>query len=294
MVVLNTLVYYLVIIPISLLPFPVLYAISDFLFFTFFYLIGYRKKVILQNIINSFPEKSKEEHHAIYKEFYKHFCDLIVESIKAFTISKEEVAKRVVCKNPEAIDKFFDQNRSAIIFGGHFNNWEIFAVGVDALVKHKSVGIYTPLSNLYFDEKMRSTRSRYGLTMISTKKIKRYLDGNKDQLTVTIFGGDQSPSNPRTAHWMNFLNQDTGVQMGAEKFAKAYNTPVVYGRINKEKRGHYSFEFFEITDSPNETAEGEITEKATRLLEKDIKEFPQYWLWSHRRWKHQNPKKNKK
>ena len=107
--------------------------------------------------------------------------------------------------------------------------------------------------------------------------------------TVTIFGGDQSPSNPRSAHWMTFLNQETGVMLGSEKLAKSYNSAVVYGRINKEKRGYYSFEFFEITDAPNETAEGEITEKATRLLEKDIREYPQYWLWTHRRWKHNKP-----
>lgn len=289
MMVFNVLLYYLVIIPISLLPFPVLYGLSNGLYILIYHVIGYRKKVVLQNIKNSFPEKSEKEHIEISKQFYKHFCDLIVESLKAFTISKEEITKRVVCKNPEAIDKYFDQNRSAIIFGGHFNNWEIFAVGVDALVKHKSVGIYTPLSNKYFDEKMRTTREKYGLTMVSQRRIKRVLDENAKIPTVTVFGGDQSPSNPRSAHWMTFLNQETGVMLGAEKLAKSYNSPVVYGRINKEKRGHYSFEFFEITNAPNETKPGEITEKATRLLEKDIREHPQYWLWTHRRWKHKKP-----
>lgn len=289
MAVLSALLYYLVIIPISLLPFPILYLFSDTLFLLIFHVIGYRKKVVLENLNNSFPELSEKERYAICKKFYKHLCDLIVESIKTFTISEKEVRKRVVCKNPEVIDTFYDQNRSAIIFGGHFNNWELFAVAVDALVKHKSVGIYTPLSNKYFDNKMRETRSKYGLTMISTKKIKRYLDTHQNELTVTIFGGDQSPSNPRTAYWMKFLNQETGVQMGAERFAKQYNTPIVYGRINKEKRGYYSFEFFEITDNPIETKEGEITKKATLLLEKDIKALPQYWLWSHRRWKHKKP-----
>lgn len=289
MIILNVLLYYLVIIPISLLPFPVLYAISDTLYILFYYVIGYRKKVIFQNISNSFPERSEKERIEICKKFYRHFCDLIVESLKTFTISKKEVLKRVVCKNPEAVDKYFDQGRNVIIAGGHFNNWEIFAVAVDSILKHKTVALYTPLSNKYFDEKMRSTRGKYGLTMISTKKIKRYFEENPNDVTITVFGFDQSPSNPRSAHWMTFLHQDTGFQFGIEKFAKEYDSIVVYGRINKEKRGHYSFEFFEITTTPKETPHGEIVEKAAQFLEKDIRALPQYWLWSHRRWKHKRP-----
>ncbi len=289
MIVLNILLYYLVIIPISILPFSVLYGISDFLYVLFYYVIDYRKKIIVQNINNSFPEKSEKERIEICKKFYKHFCDLIVESLKAFTISEKEVLKRVVCKNPEAVNKYFEQGRSVIIAGGHYNNWEIFAVAVDAIIKHKTVGIYTPLSNKYFDEKMRTTRSKYGLLMISTKKVKRYLDENINIPTALIFGFDQSPSNPKSAYWMTFLNQDTGVQFGTEKFAKEYNIPVVYGRINKEKRGYYSFEFYDVTDTPKETAHGQITETINRHLEKDIRALPQYWLWSHRRWKHKKP-----
>jgi KDO2-lipid IV(A) lauroyltransferase len=280
-----------VIIPISILPFPVLYGISDFLYILFYYGIGYRKKIIFQNISNSFPEKSEKERIEICKKFYKHFCDLIVESLKTFTISEKEVLERVVCKNPEGVNKYFEQKRSVIIAGGHYNNWEIFAVAVDALIKHKTVGIYTPLSNKYFDEKMRATRSKYGLLMISTKKIKRYIENNSKEPMAIIFGFDQSPSNPKSAHWMTFLNQDTGVQFGTEKIAKEFNIPVVYGRINKEKRGHYSFEFFDVTDTPRETAYSEITENINRHLEKDIRDAPQYWLWSHRRWKHKKPEK---
>jgi KDO2-lipid IV(A) lauroyltransferase len=289
MIIFNLLLYYLVIIPVSLLPFPLLYGFSDFLYLTIYYGVGYRKKVVLQNIRNSFPEKSEQECITISKKYYRHFCDLVVESLKAFTISEKQVAKRVVCTNPEVIDKYFDQKRSVIIAGGHYNNWEIFAVAVDALIKHSTVGIYTPLSNKFFDEKMRSTRSKYGLEMISTKEIKRFLNTNKHRLTATIFGSDQSPSNPKSAYWMTFLNQDTGVQFGAEKFAKEYNYPVIYGRLNKVKRGHYTLDFVDITDSPQTAAHGEIIEKITHLLEKDIQAAPQYWLWTHRRWKHKRP-----
>lgn len=291
MIVFNVLLYYLLIIPISLLPFPLLYGLSDSLYILFYHVSGYRKKIVLQNIRNSFPEKSEKEHIDISKKFYKHFCDLVVESLKTFTISEKEVSKRMVCNNPEVINKYYDQKRSVIIAGGHYNNWELFAVAVDGLIKHKTAGIYKPLSNKYFDAKMCSTRGKYGLSMVSTKEVKRFMDDNINTLTATIFGTDQSPSNPNNAYWMKFLSQDTGVLFGTEKFAKEYNYPVIYGRLNKEKRGYYSLDFIDVTDAPQETAYGEITEKVTNLLEKDIQAIPQYWLWTHRRWKHKRPER---
>jgi Kdo2-lipid IVA lauroyltransferase/acyltransferase len=286
MIIVNLLLYYLVIIPVSLLPFPLLYGFSNLLYYGFYYVFGYRKQVISDNIRRAFPEKSEEERKIICKRFYRHFCDLILESIKAFTISEKEVKKRVVCKNPELVNKYYDRGKSVIIAGGHFNNWEIFAVAVDMLIKHQAIGIYKPLTSSYFDRKMYQTRSKYGLYMISTKIVKQVFDEEIKNLTATIFAIDQSPSNPDKAHWMKFLNQDSAVLTGTEKYAREYNYPVLYGRINKEKRGYYSFELFEVTDHPLETKEGEITEMITHMLEKDINAAPEYWLWSHRRWKH--------
>jgi Kdo2-lipid IVA lauroyltransferase/acyltransferase len=285
----SRLLYYCVIIPISRLPFPFLYGLSSFVYFILYKVVGYRKKVVLGNIQRSFPEKTAKEHQEICDKFYSHFCDLILESIKTFTISEKQVLKRVVCKNPELINKYFDQKRSVIIAGGHLSNWELFAVAIDTLIKHKTIGIYKPLTNKYFDAKMRNTRSRFGLYMISTKIVKQVYEEEKNNLTATIFAIDQSPSNANNCHWMTFLNQDTGVLFGTEKFAKEYDQPVLYGRINKEKRGYYSFELFETFDHPKETQTGELTEMVTRLLEKDIIATPQYWLWSHKRWKHKRP-----
>lgn len=285
----SRLLYYCVIIPISRLPFPLLYGLSSFVYLILYKVVGYRKKVVLGNIQRSFPEKTAKEHQEICDKFYSHFCDLILESIKTFTISEKQVLKRVVCKNPELINKYFDQKRSVIIAGGHLSNWELFAVAIDTLIKHKTIGIYKPLTNKYFDAKMRNTRSRFGLYMISTKIVKQVYEEEKNNLTATIFAIDQSPSNANNCHWMTFLNQDTGVLFGTEKFAKEYDQPVLYGRINKEKRGYYSFEFFETVDHPKETQTGELTEMVTRFLEKDIIATPQYWLWSHKRWKHKRP-----
>lgn len=281
--------YYVIIVPISRLPFSILYTISSTLYFIFYYLSGYRKRVVMQNIRKSFPDKPEKEQIRICKLFYKHFCDLTFESLKIFSIRESDVRKRMVCENPEVVDRYFAQGRSVILAGGHYNNWELFAVAVDDMVKHQTIGIYKPMTNLFFDQKMRMTRSKYGLRMISTKIVRRVFEEEKENLTMTIFGVDQSPPLTSNSYWMKFLNQDTGVLYGAERYAKEFNYPVVFGRINKIRRGYYSFEFVDVTEFPQQTAFGEITEKVTRLLEQDIIHAPQYWLWTHKRWKHKRP-----
>src|SRR6478609_6781504 len=279
---LNNLFYYGLIIPVSRLPFPLLYGLSDFMYLVIYHGVGYRKKVVLKNIRNSFPTKTDAEHTEIARKFYRHFCDLTLESLKVFTISEKDIHERMVLKNPGVIDKFFNQGKSVIVAGGHYNNWELFAVAIDSLVKHQTIAIYKPLTSQYFDEKMRQTRSKYGLRMISTKIVKEVFESERKNLTATIFGVDQSPPYTAKAHWMTFLNQETGVLFGAEKYAKEYNYPVIFGRIHKVKRGYYSFELETVTDEPTQAGQGEIMEKITRLLERDIIDKPEFWLWSHK------------
>jgi len=284
----NVLFYYGILIPISYLPYPVLYVLSDGLYVLLFRIVGYRKAVVVKNINNSFPERSEAERLQIAGAFYEHLCDLIVESIKVFTISEKQIHQRMKIVNPEYIDRFFTKNQSVILAGGHYNNWELFAVAIDAAIKHQAVAIYKPLSNLYFDEKMRSSRGKYGLKMISTKATKQEFE-KTDSLRVIIFGIDQFPGSHRNCYWANFLNQDTAMIFGTEKYAKEYNYPVLSGRINKVKRGHYEFEFTDAIETPQTTGYGEITERINHLLENDIILKPQYWLWSHKRWKLPRP-----
>jgi len=286
MILFSYLLYYLVIIPISLIPFPLLYLLSDFLFIVFYSILGYRKKIVVGNISKSFPENSKQEINEITKLFYKHFCDVIVESLKSFTISDAQISKRMILKNPELLNSYYDKKQSVILAGGHYNNWEWIAVALDKQMKHQSIAIYKTLSNKFFDEKMRSTRGKFGLLMVSTKLVAETFSKFKNELTATIFAIDQSPSNPKKCYWMNFLNQDTPVLFGTEKFAKDYNQPVLFGTITKVKRGFYQIEFQTVTDHPTNTEHGFITEKTTKLLEAEIIKAPQYWLWTHRRWKH--------
>lgn len=286
MIILSYILYYLVIIPISLLPFPVLYGLSNVLYFFLYHVFGYRKKVVLTNLRNSFPEKNEVEIRKIAGLFYRHLCDVIVESLKSFTISQDEILQRMVLTNPELLNGYFDRGKSIILSGGHYNNWEWIAVGLDQQMKHQTVAIYKTLTNKFFDEKMRNTRSRYGLKMISTKKVKSFLEESKDQLTATIFANDQSPRKTDNNFWMKFLNQDTAVPFGAEKFAKDYNYPVLFGSINKVKRGFYTITFEVVENDPVNSPHGYISEKTTKLLEEQIIKEPQYWLWTHRRWKH--------
>jgi Kdo2-lipid IVA lauroyltransferase/acyltransferase len=285
----NSIFYHGVIIPISHLPYSILYFLSDGLYVLMYKIFGYRKKVVIQNIANSFPNKTNQEHHQITKKFYRHFFDLILESFKVFTISESEVKQRMKVINPEVINRFYDRGQNVIMAGGHYNNWELFAMAIEGEIKHKSVAIYKPLSSVYFDKKMRESRSKFGLEMISTKKVADEFKKEQAPLRAIIFGIDQSPSSATNSYWTTFLNQDTAMLFGTEKYAKEYNFPVISVRINKIKRGHYTIEFTDVIEEPTKTAYGEITKRINQMLENDIIEKPEYWLWTHKRWKRKRP-----
>lgn len=253
-------------------------------------MIGYRKVVVHQNLINSFPEKSREEIAEIEEEYFRHLCDLLVESIKTFTISYKSARKRFVTRNPELPDKYYKKGKSIALVGGHYGNWELFAVTVDREIQHKTIALYTSLTNKFFDKKMRSTRSRFGLYMLPVRRYREAgISDFDDQITATIFGSDQCPRESQKAYWMRFLNQDTAVQFGVEKFARKNDFPVLYGEIHKIKRGYYEVRYELVCEEPNSLPVGKISEIHTKLLEKHIIRKPHYWLWSHKRWKLPRP-----
>lgn len=277
--------YYILILPLSLLPYPLLYLISDIIFLLMYHVIGYRKEVVFTNLKNSFPNKSKQELKKIMSDFYVHLCDVIMESIKGFTISEKQLRKRLIIKNPEFSNYFADKGKSIIFVGGHYNNWEICAQAFAMYSNHKCIGIYKPLSNAFINDKIYTSRSKYGMQLISMKQTKKSFEEGNDAKAI-VFGSDQNPANPKRAHWVEFLNQDTAVLFGAERYAKEYNWPVVFVSISKVKRGYYEVEYSLITDKPKNQPHGKITEDFTKRLEQDIINKPQYWLWSHKRWKH--------
>ncbi|GAB1444961.1 MAG: lysophospholipid acyltransferase family protein [Cyclobacteriaceae bacterium] len=277
--------YYLVLRPISLLPSWILYGISNGLFLVIYHLVGYRKKVVRANLQNSFPDFSKERLKETERKFYVHFCDLIVESIKAFSISKSELNSCFVQRNPEIFQKYFDRGQHVTLVGGHNGNWELFAVSVALHIPHQPLALYTPLNNKFMNEKMTQSRSKFGLWMKSYQEAKQIVRGKVAKPVMFIFASDQCPRTAQKPYWTEFLNQETGVQFGAEKFARDNNTPVIYGFIHKKRRGYYEMEYKLVCEGPDELKMGMISEIHTRMLEKDIRNEPAYWLWTHKRWK---------
>lgn len=285
----SRILYYLVLFPLSKLPLSVLYKLSDFMYLVLYRGLGYRTKVVFGNLRNSFPEKSEAEIKAIGDEFYRFFCDQLVETIRLFSMSKAELYERCKMNNMEVFHRHFAEGRSVIISGGHYNNWELAAMGICAQIPHEGVALYHPLKNQFLNQKLQDSRSRFGLEMVPTRDSRTFFAENKDRLIGTIFGTDQAPSNPRNAYWTMFLNQETPVFWGAERFAKQYDWPVLFMKVNRVGRGYFTVDTLTVCADPVPTAECEISEAHTRILEEMIREKPDYWLWTHRRWKRTRP-----
>ncbi len=268
-----------------MLPLSILYLLSDFIFLLLYRLAGYRTKVVRTNIRNSFPDKSEQEITKMVVDFYRHFCDLIVEGIRLFSMPEAEVRRRFTVINPEVVDAFYDKGQGVFMIAGHYNNWELAVVAFDIQVKHTTVAIYAPLKDKFMDGKVRQSRGRFGLELLSRKKVRNFFNDANFKNSALVFANDQSPSNPKKSYWMEFLNQDTPVFFGPEKYAREHNYIPVFAYIKKVKRGHYETTLKVITDDPVNSPHGEITEAHTRMLETQIKEAPAFWLWTHRRWK---------
>jgi KDO2-lipid IV(A) lauroyltransferase len=283
----SRLLFSLVLYPISLLPYPLLYGLSGFIRFVLFGVMGYRLKVINGNIARSFPEMSSAQHQEISKKFQKHFCDIIVESLKNFSISEKAASQRMQPENEELFEKYKDRNIA--IVGGHHNNWELYAVAAALHINTPIMAIYKRLSNAFFDEKMRSSRGKYGLTLIPTKSSSEWMRVNAKNPKAVIYGIDQSPANPQKSYWMNWLNQETAMYYGPEKHAKDFDMVVIFGSNKKVKRGHYQITYELITENAKEYEYGELIQAINRKLEQDIIEQPENYLWTHKRWKHKRP-----
>lgn len=279
---------------ISYLPFSILYIFSDIVYLFIYYILRYRRKIVTSNLRNSFPEKSEKEINAIQKEFYSHFCDTFIETIKLWTISEEEIRKRCKFLNSDIFDTYKASGKSIITVLGHYGNWEwltSFAVWKDAYY----LPIYKPLHNKVFDKMFLRIRARFGAKPVAKDDTLRTMISyrNQNKYTATVFIGDQTPNKANLNYWTKFLNQDTPVLLGTERIAKKLDQVIVFIHMKKVKRGHYEVELIPLFENPKETTEFEITEKHTRVLEKIIQEDPAYWLWSHRRWKHKKEDSNK-
>jgi len=262
-----------------------MYCFSDFLYFIFFYIIKYRKKVVLLNLHNSFPEKNEKEIQLIAKKFYKHLCDILLEGIKGFKISKKQILKRHRLINPEFLNSYFERGQSVIVATAHYSNWEWGSLSGGLQTKFNLIGFYKPLTNNDIDTLLQNSRAKCGMKLISIFETYKTFVKSKDEVFAYVLASDQSPSNHKKAYWVDFLHHETACLHGIEKYAKLYNYPVLYIHIYRIKRGYYEIEIKKIIENPSEYKDGEITKLYMEMLEKIIIENPYEWLWSHRRWK---------
>lgn len=276
---------------LSILPKRAMYFFADLLFLIGYFLIGYRKKVVDENLRNAFPEKSNTEIRKIAKRFYKHLSDVMIEDVAMLHMSPKRLNQFVSVKDLDLLNDLYKQNKNVMGILGHYGNWELLTT-IPLHSPYTILTVYKPLKNQFFDRKIYEMRKRFDEVPIPMKQayksIARYQ--NKGEPYIVGMVADQSPPKSGLNFWTTFLNQDTSFFLGAERIARKFNHTVIFPAVKKIKRGSYEIRFKLLVDNPKETAETEITEKYINALENLILEKPEYWLWSHRRWKHKRDK----
>lgn len=276
----------------SRLPFGVLYVISDFIYLVLYYVVKYRRRVVRMNLRNSFPEKSDAELRAIERGFFHFLCDYGVESLKLLTIKPEEMKRRMIFENCEAVDRALDTHDFAFVYLGHFCNWEwVSSLPLWLDPRTTLAELYRPLNSKTMDELFIELREHHGAKCISKYDALREIMRLKAEGKKSVIGfvADQTPHPNNTHLWMDFLNQDTPIFTGTERIGKKVNAAIFFLDMKRTSRGHYCGTFKPITDDPKSYPDFQISEICTRELEVMIRRQPSYWLWSHKRWKHKRP-----
>jgi Kdo2-lipid IVA lauroyltransferase/acyltransferase len=274
---------------ISILPFKILYFISDIIYLLLYYIIGYRKKVVFNNLKLVFPEKSKEEINLISKKFYSHFVDIFIEMIKSFTISKSTLDKHYKYTNVNFLNELYKDGKSVILTGAHYANWE-WILGLDASINYKTYGAFTKLNNPYFNAKILKSRARFGVNLVPTSKTISEIDLNEKNKIQSMYGllSDQSPQLKKTFYWSDFLGVKVPIHTGAEMLAKKYDMNIVLFETQKIKRGYYETTFSLITDNATKYPNYELTDIFLEKIENLIRSKPEYYFWTHKRFKHKD------
>ena len=278
---------------LALLPMRILYLFSDFIFLFVYYFPGYRRKVVKDNLKNSFPEKTEKERRVIKRKFYRHFSDFLIETLVVNHISMKQLQKRCTFSNLEILDKLFTEKRDVAVIIAHYNNWEWYNF-TPFVFKHKIVIIYKPLQNKRFNDYINKGRAKHGIIISPMSNIIRDIIDlrSKNTTFAANFISDQSPAIEDIRYWTDFLNQDTPVYTGAEKIASKYDMAMVFFHIQKPKRGYYNLNVELLFEHTTGLPEHFITDTHVKHLENIIKERPEYWLWTHRRWKRKRPLPN--
>ena len=272
---------------VSMLPFRILYFVSDLLYILMYYVIGYRKKVVKENLNLVFPNKSEAELRTVLKKFYHHLCDMVVESIKSMNISIDSMKSRYKFNNLDIITGYEKQNKSIILMCAHYGSWEWIFI-LQTYTTHRSYAIYKRLQNKYFDRLVKSIRARYNSYLITTKETFSVMEEAKKNgvLSMSGFASDQSPKIDKARYWADFMGINVPVHTGAEALAKKLDMPVVFFSVKRIKRGYYEATFQTLAEKPKSFNDYEITDRFLKLVEAQINEAPEYYLWTHKRWKH--------
>ena len=271
---------------LGLIPFFILYPLSNLVSFVLYRIVGYRKSVVRENLSRSFPQFDTKILRRLERLSYKNLSDVLLEGIKGFTMTRGQIRRRHFVVNPEILDPFKAEGRTVISLPSHYGNWEWGSLSPGLFIKdYKIVAFYKPLTNPYADRFVRKNRSRTGTMLASIYKTNATFDSLKNERSAYIMAADQSPSNAKNVVWVNFLGIETAFLHGPEKYATKYNYPVFFVDIQRIKRGFYRLELSLLSDNPAELEPGEITRRYAGKLEEAILKKPENWLWSHRRWK---------
>lgn len=272
----------------SKLPMRALYGVSDVLFLILYYVIGYRKKIVRYNLRLSFPERTESELRRIEKETLRHFVDVFMEMIKSFSITEKELKKRVILTNPELPDAYFEKDQSIILVSGHYANWEWVSSTVETSIKYNLSVAYKKISNEYFDRLIKKKRNQFGVTVVPTKEFYGYILNSLKNKRYQAYGfiADQSPKLKQIKYWGTFMGIEVPVINGPEVIARKLDLPVIYFHTERIKRGFYKSSFVLLEENSKESKLNQITNKFILELEKQIRKNPEYYFWTHKRFKH--------
>lgn len=277
---------------VSRLPFRLLYMFSDLIFFVLFYVVKYRRKTVQHNLKLTLPHLSDSERTRIEKEFYRHMCDMFLEMIKTLGITEKQMKQRFTFTNIEVVHEFEKKEKSIVLMCAHYASWEWMII-MGKFINIKGLGIYKKIKNPYFDKLIRDIRSKFDATLIDTKSTIKTVTSNQQSGIQGIYGfiSDQTPRPQKTHYWESFMGKIVPVHTGGEMLAKKLDMNVLYLKVEKIKRGHYQATFIPLAENVQSIPDYEITRTFLKEVEKQIYEKPEYYFWTHKRWKFM--KKNK-
>ncbi len=284
--------FYPILLLISYLPFRLLYILSDFLFLIMYYVIGYRKKVVSHNLELALPHLTDQERKEIERKSYRHLCDMFLETMKTMSITQKQIDKRFIFKNIEVYNDLEKKGKSIALMCAHYASYE-WVVSLNRKIDFKGYAIYKKINNKYFDKLIRDIRSKFDAHLIHSRESISIIEENslKNELCLYGFASDQSPLIKPVTYWSKFLNIEVPIHTGAEFLAKKFNMNVMFLKVEKVKRGHYEAYFEVLSDDVQSIPDYQITDVFMRKVEEQIYEAPEFYMWTHKRFKHMGKRK---